>query len=405
MFYAMERGKRGVETPATPVSGFLLLMLLFFVLYIVIIAPASEKEKLLYGDKAGQNTNYPSAGNAGNLPNSQSFTKTLMTASPGVVVPAGNAIESKPIDSARLYLKDDSITKTIANDIVSKAGLFRNNPAQASFRLDNVQNIRNVKLYFTPITTEGKLKINLNGQEIYNRKVMTNELPIELPLDLLKSTNRIEFVTDTNGVKIFGVDENVLKNVQLVIKMINENVFEERSFVLTKDEKNDLRRMTLYFMTNCMKVEDNGILNVYLNDRLVSTREVVCDIVPTILDLDKLYMMEGRNIIRFEITNGDYVLEQMVLEKELDRIDFPVFFFPVQAADYDGIARGLAYAFLEMSFNDDGLRKKATIFVNGERVYLDTYAARWGIDATPFSIEGENFVKIIPNTEFEILDL
>ena len=95
----------------------------------------------------------------------------------------------------------------------------------------------------------------------------------------------------------------------------------------------------------------------------------------------------------------------MVLEKELDRIDFPVFFFPVQAADYDGIARGLAYAFLEMSFNDDGLRKKATIFVNGERVYLDTYAARWGIDATPFIIEGENFVKIIPNTEFEILDL
>jgi hypothetical protein len=403
----MKKGKRGADHPILTVRGFLLLMVLFFVLYIVIVSPTSEKEKLIqeggleslgklnqgFGMQQGQ-----PQGSYGSV-----FNKQLLIESPGLVVPFSNAIESKPIDSVRLFMKEETSTRTLSNDLIAEGSIFKKKPAEISFRIDDPFNIGKVDLYFVPVKTEGKLKVSINGRTIYNREVRTTELPIEIPIDLLKTRNNIVF--EAEGNSMFGSNEQHLKSVQLVMKGFIANNLEQRSFVLTKEDKDSLKRATLFFMTSCLTVSQNGKLNIYLNDRLISTRSVVCDIIPTVLDLDKLFMVEGRNILTFEIDRGEFVLERMILEKDFDEVDFKTYYFPLQVTEYDALVRGFANGILEMSFNDDGLRKKATLFVNGERVYLDSYGARWGIDVSPFLVDGENFIKIIPDNQFEILHM
>ena len=58
-----------------------------------------------------------------------------------------------------------------------------------------------------------------------------------------------------------------------------------------------------------------------------------------------------------------------------------------------------------MDFDDIGYRKAATILVNGERIYLDTSSNRAVLDISDSVVEGENFIKIIPREEFDIVNL
>lgn len=172
--------------------------------------------------------------------------------------------------------------------------------------------------------------------------------------------------------------------------------------MITNDEFEDLAIARLFYFINCMTVKDVGLLNMFVNDRLTSNRLVVCDAKPVQEDIDIRNLKAGRNEIRFEIDKGEYALEQVVLQKEFRQKGYHTYYFAVQREEIDEILSFGGAALVKMEFVDDGFRKAGTVILNGQRIYFDTLSARFEFDVSDMIREGENVIKIIPRTEFEV---
>ena len=394
------------KRPISYVANFVALIALFFVLYIIIL-PSGEKAKLV-DDSSVIGTGTPALGNTGSVGTSGSAyenVRTLLVESPGIVRPFTEEVGAQPISSVKLFTNQETDVSTIASSLLLKKSVFSSYGKNAIFNIDNLDDIESANLYFLVVDQKGRLKVYLNNELIYNSIVNQNALPIKLPKDSLRERNTLTLEAESPGFKFLTTNYVELKDVQVVKKFNVANKVEQRSFMLTESEASSITKASLNYFINCLTVGEAGALNIYLNERLASTRFVVCDARPVFLDLDTSYMQTGRNVIKFEIDRGDYVIEQILLQKLYEQKGYPIFFFPVQGAEAIALEDGAASAALFMKFKDDGFRKKATVLVNGVPVYLDTYSNEFAFDVSDFLIEGENFVKVMPNTEFEVLDL
>lgn len=383
-------------TSEYPVTWLIAVIGLFLLTYIILLPPG-EKERLV-GEQ-------PVGGGYGGVSGGGQITSGIfLSEHPGILYPPESRIINTPLASASLFSTIEPGSESLASSVTVKNSAFREEKKDLAFSLADAHNIQDAQLLFLVKEGNGDLIVSLNGQEIFRGQVSVDDLPLRLPRSLLQTINHLEFRVSGPGLNIFASHEYVLKDVQIFFKRLSENKLEARTFVVSNAELPHLQRMTLYFLINCFTLREDGRLVVTLNGKVIADGLVVCDAGPAALELDNAHLIAGRNVLTFSVDKGKYVLEQMVLQRDIGPDDTARYLFTLQVADFQFIAAG-AHPVLDMQLANDGLRKIGTVYVNGFPVYLDTFADRFVYDLAGLVGPGTNIVRIVPAVPMDIVSM
>jgi len=142
--------------------------------------------------------------------------------------------------------------------------------------------------------------------------------------------------------------------------------------------------------------------------------KVVCDASQSRFDISEDYFVDGTNRLTFEVDKGNYIIEEIELTYDFDEGINPLYFFTIDEDDFEDILDGddvFLILRLDKSEDDDrsddfsSNRKRADIRINDKTIFMDVNTKRFEKDITDFAREGENFIKIFPKNEFDLIQL
>jgi len=412
--------KKGAVEPAGDVAALILLILVFIILYILLLPPA-ERDELLQ-DNNVDNASGSYGGNYGE--------ETLLSAAPGELHPLIKGTISKEISPVALFVRTEDKVINIATALTVEGTPFSQETKQLSFKLDDIKNLNDAKLFFFIKEADGEAFVELNGNVIYDGELTSNNVPISLPVNNLGANNVLRI-----GMKSRWWDAYILKDVYIKASYNFENTRVKRTFEVSNREKSNMEKARMRYFLNCMGREQ-GLLSIILNDKLLESDYAVCDAGERILELNTRDVDSGTNIIEFRTDKGSYNIEGLELDIESKEGIFPVYNFEVTneiykkiyPAAYVGCERdcgidcrgdntcynacidnceietGRKNIILVLTFADEG-RKKAAITVNEFQVNVNTQAPEYTRVISDYIGRGDNAIKIIPKSDFEIDNL
>ncbi|MEK6936560.1 MAG: hypothetical protein AABW58_00650 [Nanoarchaeota archaeon] len=389
----MIKGKRGaVESETIHVTGLVILIGILIILYMFLIPPEA-KEDILEGRGVGDDYDGFTSGKAKERKDGETF----LLETPGFLFPQTKDKEEIKISPVNLFSKSSQKIINLASSVSVSRSLITNNYQDLSFTLTNPENTNKLRVFFNAVETKGPLQVYINSKLAFKGTPTSEILPLELPTSNLKTENTLRFEASSPSFKFLSVNRYDLKDIKLIKEEMSENVREERAFSLSKDK---IKKAKLSYFINCLQDTDNqGLLRIFLNEFNVHSAQVVCDAAHQNIEVLKDYF-EDKNTLAFEKNFGDFVLEQVKLEVELERKS-PTYFFDVNEEDLD---KEFTLR-LHLVPNEDDERSSATILVNSNSVTLDTERNVFSKDISAFIKEDENFVKIVPKNEFEVISL
>ncbi len=361
------------------------LLALYLVLYFFLLPKETQQE--LLGEEV-----------VSEYEEGEKTVKTILMESPGRVYPYTKETSVKKIPSVNLFSTLKTDVKTLANSLYVSSSIFGKNSQDLVFDLADLESVKKLDLFFDVRSHKGGLNIYLNDVMIFSGEIRgAYDLPVELPVSYLQTRNVLRIQATSPGWKFLTRNYYELRDVKIIKNYQVENKKEVRNFVLSdKDKVNDAN---LNFFVNCLEIGyDQGTLKVDVNRFNVYTSRIVCDAGLREIDIPLDYLVDGNNLVKFEIDKGDYIIEQIELKLRLESKEFPTYYFML---DEDEVNKDIK---LKMEFEYD-VTKRATIIVNGKKIYLDTKANKYEKDISEWLREGENYIKIIPKIEFEILHL
>lgn len=362
------------------------LLALYLILYFFLL-PEEMKQELL--DQEGV---------AEKEIEEKEIVKTLLMESPGMIYPYTKETTEKRIPSVSLFSTLKTDVKTLSNSLYVSKSIFGNNYQELNFNLDDLESVKKLDLFFDVRNHKGSLNVYLNDVMVFSGEIRgVYDLPIDLPVGYLQTSNVLRIEAAFPGWKFLTKNYYELRDIKLIKNYKVENKKEIRSFVL--DDRDKVGDADINFYVNCLEIgRGQGILKVEVNRFNVYTSRVVCDAGLREIDIPLDYLVDGRNIVQFEIDKGDYIIEQIEVELRLESKEFPTYYFMLNKDDlYKQIK-------LKMEFEED-VTKRATIVVNGKKIYLDTKTSRYEREISDWLKEGENYIKLVPKIEFEVLHL
>lgn len=378
--------KKGQVTSGGSVAVLIFLIALFMVFYILLLSPA-DRDALL---------NQTDVENTGTSSTSQ-ITSVLLEQNPGIVKPHSSGTIKHKIDSVNLYIKEEPLTSDLAASLSLSKSLFSENKRQLLFNIEDLNDLDQVNLYLLVLDGEGNLIINLNGITIYESRA-SGLVNVILPTDLLSESNVLQFMVSSPGWNIFSTNYYDLRDIKVRESYEMTNTKENRRFVLSDNEKGDAK---LKYYIFCNTLETGARLRVFLNNEEISSEILNCVGAQKFIDIDTNELETGENVLMFEIDKGDFLLNNIELEIDSEEGGYLDYKFSITENQYDDILAEDLDVVLFMEFNEDDL-KKATISVNGNEFSLNTEETDFERIITNFVDEGNNFIKITPDVEFNI---
>ena len=377
--------KKGQVTSGGSVAVLIFLIALFMVFYILLLPPA-DREALLNQTDIDEDKNTVNE-----------ITNVLLEQQPGILKPQSSGTVKHKIDSVNLYIKEEPLTSDLAASLSLSKGLFSENKRQLLFNIEDLNDLDKVNLYLLVLDGKGSLIINLNGITIYESKA-NGLVNVILPTDLLSESNVLQFMVSSPGWNIFSTNYYDLKDIKIRESYEMTNTKETRRFVLADNEKGDAK---LEYYIFCNTLETGARLRIFLNNEEISSEVLNCVGAQKFIDIDEAELETGENILMFEIDKGDFLLNNIELEIDSENEGYLNYKFSITKNQYDDILSEDLDVVLFMEFNDDD-EKIATINVNGNEFSLDTEEIDYERIITNFVDEGNNFIKITPDNEFNI---
>ena len=385
------RKKKKGEANASNVAVVVFLIAVFLAIYILLL-PAEDRQKLLEGE------NETIIDDAGRVVNSGEVL--LLEQQPGFLKPSESEKVMHRIDPVNLFAKDEPRISDVATSINIEKSAFGENSRRLSFNSEDLNNIERATLFFNVVNGEGNLIINLNGVEIFFGKAEGLE-NVNLPIDLLKSSNNIEFKVSGPGWNIFGENEYRLRDLKVRQNFNVENTKEKRGFVLSAGEKGDGLLMYKLF---CNSAGKNARLIINLNNKEISNEVLTCRSASREVEVDAKDMNIGNNNLEFKIDEGDYLLNEIKIEVNAEEGGGVEYRFNIKDDEFFEIEDGGREVKLEMEFSDKE-RHMLTINVNGDEISVDSEERLTIVDISRLIDEGNNKIKINPGNEVELLNL
>jgi hypothetical protein len=382
-----KRGSSAVEV------SILIFLILGVLLGYMILAPEDIRDELL--------EDIDSDGEGGSVTDSLSG-EAILSVSPGEVQPTKSEKMLYGMDPTKIYSRVDSETQTLANSLSVARSLIHNNYKNVYFDIDTAD-LDSLEVLFLIVESKGKLKIEINGNEIYYGELTSNELPLEIPVGYLQDKDNILTLTSNSpGWKLFSSNYYILQDVELLKDYLLQDTQKTRLF--TVDDVGELKTATLsYYITCNTNVE--GRMTIYLNEREVFDDDIFCEYLEErelVLDTDYI---RTTNTLLFEIDEGDYNIDELEVELLMDARDYPSYSFEIDSDDYEAISSGEKEVYLELSFGDDSSHKEATIYVQENSFGMDTYDTDYEREISSYVDNGANTIKIQPSVTFDIENL
>ncbi len=397
-------GKRGMaaEVGTGAAATVILIIGLLIVVYLILL-PNDAREDVLEGrdidfDEFDDNGDTDSDGNGKD--------KTILLRNPGIVLPAGIEKIEKKFASVNLLDSSNRETKKLADRIVVSRGLFSNNFEELDFTIENSDNLESLSLFFNIKEAKGSIKVELNGKTVFEGGLDSGDIPIELPVVNLGNRNRLKISGSEVRFAFLSRNEFELRDLELIQEFNIVNKAELRTFEVSRAEAIDDAEME--FFVNCVEVStDQGILRVFLNRRVIFFGKIVCDASQSKFDVDEDLFTDGTNRLTFEVDKGNYLIEEIELNYDFDEGFNPLYFFTIDEEDFEDINDGDdVKLILKLDKSDEGSeRKRADMRINDKAVFMDVNTKSFEKDITEFIVEGENFIKVFPKNEFDLIQL
>src|SRR3989344_9243201 len=286
--------KRGaVEESATRhVASIVILILILILIYMLLIPIAARELKNTYGDE--RTSDYRFDDRNGYDYGSGRDGNTLLVVSPGRVFPRTTETEVRTLPSIPLSKTSVTDRQMLSNSLRVSRSLFSNNEREIVFNLDE-NKLNDLSLFFRVDDSRGRLNIFLNDNLVYSGDADSGDLPIKLPVSLLRSTNRLIFELGSRGTFLTS-DYFELDDVELIKKNKLETNAQSRRFNVDKDKlgnDNELR-----FFVDCKELKEAN-LNVDFNQRNVFFGRIVCDAAEHRVELDDEFFVDWFNLVSF----------------------------------------------------------------------------------------------------------
>ncbi|MDA1197208.1 MAG: hypothetical protein O2779_04560 [Nanoarchaeota archaeon] len=277
---------------------------------------------------------------------------------------------------------------------------------QTTFRINDLENADNIILNFQAPIRKGILSIWLNGNPIFEYRVPAiNAEPIKLRKELLKKDNEIIFSVSSVGAKFWATNEYSLNTIQIIGDISDKTRQEgQNTFTLTDIELANIEKSEIRFIPYCSSEAEVGLLNIEINGRNIFGAVPLCAdryeiAVPTSA------LRAGQNRVLFKTEQGNYAIEQVKLF--FTEIDTPehVLFFDVNETSFDDLRNNSFDAYLIIEFVDDTQRKRAELNINDKFISIDQTKKVFTRNIDSFIEEGNNFIKIIPDSILQIVEV
>jgi len=375
------------QTQAGSIAVLIILIALFMALYLLFL-PAKERSSLL-----GQNFTAET-----NTTRTTTLSEdVLLSQTPGLLKNFDKDTEKHEIDAVNLFLRDEPETSDLAASITITKSLFKEGLQELKFNINDLENLQRVTLFFLVNEGRGNLIITLNGIQIFNEKVSGLQ-NVVLPKDLLQEINKLTFKASSPGINIFGKNIYTLTSLKIRQSFQLTNTKESRTFVLSSGEVEENAKLSFFLFCN---KDTTSRLRVFLNEEEIANELLACQSSIRSIDLDKELLNEGRNTLIFEIDKGDYLLNDILVETKLREGGAKTYKFSISEKQFDRILDD-SEVMLKMSFSSTDDVKKATININGNEFTMETDENNFERPVTSLVDEGNNFIKITPESEFDL---
>ncbi len=325
----------------------------------------------------------------------------LLSESPGIVRPIQNFKFSADLNPISLFSQVKRVNVALPKSLYVESWLFGGDAKSLNF--NSPKDVKKISLVFFPGEKNGILEIRLNENIIYSGNAEANDLPIDLPISLLKENNKLSFSAKS---KWLSKSYFKLIDLSLAMELFQENLISNRKFVLTKDEVVDIKRAFVSYFISCSNINTRqGSLRIDFNGKTLYDDIVFCDAGRPSLDISSSLIREGENKIDFVLNpSGDngYDITDLKFNADMRNFDFPKYRFDIGRRQFEDVASGRADLLLHVLSVNDGLRKEASVNVNGAELYFNTNNAFITLDLSEYMVVGSNFIKIVPREAFEI---
>ncbi|MDP3729072.1 MAG: hypothetical protein Q8R18_06515 [bacterium] len=382
------KGKKAQS--AVEVSVLIFLIAVAMVGYIILL-PQEDRAELLGESTVGGSSS--SDGSSGT---------TLLSESPGKVSSTKSTTQIRSLEPIRLYSTTKSTSKSLASSLSVSRNILQNNYKTINFDIENLEAIEGLELLFLISESKGEMTVTLNEEIVYEGKLTSNELPLELPLDALQAEDN-ELKLSTNlAWNIFSPNFYLLQDIQLLQDYTVADISATRT--LSIEDPSEVNTAVLNYFITC-NTDENGILTISLNSREIFSDRIFCNYLnERELSIDEDYLQTS-NTLKFEITEGDYNIEELDVSIKSKNKDYPRFTFDIDSDLYNEILAGDKDVYLKMSFDDAISEKSGTILIQEYSFNFDTESNSYEKKISSYIDDGANTITLEPTADYEIDNL
>ena len=253
---------------------------------------------------------------------------------------------------------------------------------------------------------KGGLIVRVNGNEIFNGEI-TQENPAPLTIDkkfLVRGTNNIEFEAEKVGFAFWRVNRHNMQTLQAtgevkdISKQMSRNIF-----IVSATEKSNVKRSILRFTPDCITGK-TGKLNVLINQHSVYYSVPDCG-GHIAIEFTPDALREGENTIVFDSEEGNYLVDIIRITSEMKEVLQPAYYFEITSGVMSNVRDGKYSLMLKLTFTDDNEQKSGVLNINGRETSIFQSEREYKKNINDYVIEGNNAIKIVPETTLEIVSM
>ena len=249
---------------------------------------------------------------------------------------------------------------------------------------------------------KGNIRIFFNNNQVYDGKPKVGKLVININSLQQQNTLRIESA-DPGFFQFFSGNHASFSAINLVATVHNQQFMQSsQQFTLGPEELNNFDSAYMIFTTSCSAKP--GPLLIYVNDNLVSSTAYDCQ-YPVKVNLAKADLVSGKNDVLFKISSGTMSIDSPTVKVSLNQPVLPLYYFQVSGDQNTEIKNNNKDGIIHFDFVKGNDEKNFDVTVNGYTFNIDTSNTTYEEDITRYLNKDENYVKITPRTNLDIVNL
>jgi hypothetical protein len=387
------RKKRGQSGAGA--AGLVAIIAALIVLYILFLEP-TDREKLL-DESTSDDSGFDDT-------DSEEIIKVLLDEEPGRLdYLKGDEFEID-IQAFNLYKTTNAVEIESFNDFSVRNGWFDKKTITKEFSIDDLDNTANVILSFIAKQHSGTLTIGLNGKNIYESDVSTQNVePIKLR-EINKGTNTLDFSVSGVGVAFWETNEYSFGNMKVIGDITDISRQKTKNvFTIEPWKYNNLEKATIQFDPECNQ-RNTGVLDVLVNDVNVFSGIPDCGTLNR-YEVPVGALDAGVNDVVFTTSEGIYLVDQIRVDLELEELSAPLYWFELEEEEMENVSKGLADVNLTLEFVDDDEDKTLDLNVNGHMRRVDQEEPIYVKNINSWVDEGRNYIKLSPKKTVDIVSV